>query len=256
MSNIKFYYNNHVDNATLTASTAEAFYPVTNLKDVRSTKVWRSTTNSDNVVFDLGSAKAVDSILLRGSLLNPNFHASSVTIEAHTSDSWGAPSFSTTLTFNTAFNFGLKTLSATETYRYWRLVFTTAGSFVETSNVYIGEFTQLANNNIDYGWSNSQNDLSKITTNRYGQKFIDKTILQKEFSMSIAAMTISEMEIIANMFNAVGKNKEFWVVVDEQENIVTDLERFSMLGHLSKSPKFNNANPFLYNTNFTVIEAT
>jgi len=56
MSCLKFFNLNLVDSATLTPSTENLNFPASNLTDPRRSKVFRSTTKSDNIVLVVGSA--------------------------------------------------------------------------------------------------------------------------------------------------------------------------------------------------------
>lgn len=125
---------------TVDTGTADSDYPVTNVVDgVPSTPV-RFTGTSGSIVFDLGSACQVDLVAVIAHNLN-----GTVTIQGHSSNSWGAPSVSVTVPTVTQDPDGYwpnrwvdlsvaVPTAGSRTLRYWRLV--VAGN---TANLSIGE---------------------------------------------------------------------------------------------------------------------
>lgn len=240
---------------TITASNEDANFPASNITDPRTTKVWKSTSGTANIVLDFGSALAVDTILvIPSSLTSPAFGYDSITIEAHTSDVWTSPSFSTSLTPNSTFGFGFKEFTA-ETYRYWRLTYTVSSGNIEVSKLFIGSATTLTTNGIDFGWSFHEEDRSRVTENRYGQRFVDVINDQKAIAASIKTMNKAELDIVANMFNSHNAGQPLWIVIDTQENNINDLERTAGYFYLKGRPKFINKSLGLYDTSFNLEEA-
>lgn len=248
----KFLSLNLILDATLTPSTENAQYPVENMQDARTTKVFRSTAASANVVIDFGSAKAVDTIAFKASATGSIGWTGDLTLEMNATNSWGAPSFSTTITPSASFKRGYKTF-ATQTYRYARLV-ATGSSYVEFSNFFLGAFTQLSENSIDFGWDHSFDDLTKGTFNRYGQGFFDENLKQMDFSAKFKYLNKTELATIQDMFNYHGISKPIWVIVDENEVIVDEQERFINQFYVKRLPSYNNSGFGLYDTSFNLIE--
>lgn len=131
--------------ATLTASEENSEYPGSNAKDLNYSKTWR-TTGADatprRMVIDFGSAVAIDAI----ALLNINIQSTAtVTFEAHTADSWGAPAHGPITITATGMD-GIRrniyhALPATQTYRYWRINITDNGNpngFIEVGTIFMG----------------------------------------------------------------------------------------------------------------------
>src|SRR5262245_19502259 len=80
---------NRVAAATLTASSESSGHPVAHLKEPEHLGLrWRSAATTESlVVVNVGSAIPFDRISLWGSSFT------SVKIQQHTSDSWGAPAY-------------------------------------------------------------------------------------------------------------------------------------------------------------------
>lgn len=250
----KFLSLNQILTATLTPSTENAQYPVENIQDPRTTKVFRSTATPANIVIDFGSAKAIDTIAFKASKTGSIGFTGDLTLEMNASDSWGAPSFTTAITPDATFKIGYKTF-ATQTYRYARLV-ASGSSYVELSNVFLGAYTQLASNSIDYGWDHSFDDLTKGTFNRYGQGFFDENIKQMDLSARFKFLDKTELATIQDMFLYHGISKPLWIIVDEDETIVDNKERFINQFYLKRLPSYNNSGFGLYDTSFNLIEVT
>jgi hypothetical protein len=136
---MRLLYNNTVYDATLVASSNQLGYGASLLADKTPFSKWKATGNVEEyVVIDLQSAKAISGF----ALFNHNFTSSAtITLEANTSNSWGAPAFTKTLTWSTYY---VWTYFVEQTYRYWRIVIEDAGNAndIEVGELYIG--TDLA----------------------------------------------------------------------------------------------------------------
>lgn len=259
MSGVKYFNYNLVTqpSTVITASSENSLFPASNIADPRSTKSFRTVTNtlSVNIVFDFLTEETVDSVLIKGDHINGGFGFSgSITIEAHNADTWGSPSFSTTMTPDALFGFGYKGFTG-ETYRYWRISATASSGYAEIGKIFIGEKVELLNNNIGYGWSIENKDLSKVQKNKYGQRFIDEITTQKTIKAKLELLNKDELDTMLAMFDANGISKPVWIVVDSDEIIVNDYEKFSSYGYFDKNPTVANSNFSLYSLSYSISEA-
>lgn len=105
---IKFCYTNLVeqDATVITGSTEDSFFPASNLKSTFSSKVWRSTTASANVVFDFVTTEPVDTLIVKSHYDTGRGFLGSLTFEANATNVWTSPAFSTTVSFNDTYNLG------------------------------------------------------------------------------------------------------------------------------------------------------
>jgi hypothetical protein len=111
-----FAYENKLDNYTITGTALSDLYPIENIIEKRLDKYFLGTTDAaQRIVFDCGST--VTHTLV--AILNHNLVSGSQTIkiQANATDSWGAPSFTQTLTVKDLI-FGI---IDTDDYRYWSL---------------------------------------------------------------------------------------------------------------------------------------
>lgn len=253
---LRFLSNNLIDSATLTPSTVNAQYPVANINDDRRTKTYRSTSNSDNIVIDFGSAESCDYFAIVDNWQN-GFGVTAITIEANATDSWGAPSFTTTATLDTTFGVSIKAFSSAQSYRYWRIVLTSTLGYCEVSKMFLGAATSITTNGIGYGWNYRNRDLARISKNRYGQKFIDDIGTQKELSnLQFQVMDKTEMDSIFAVYDANRTVKPFFVYLDlETASLSNNDDRYNGLYYFSSVPEFENISSGYYNTNLNLVEA-
>lgn len=256
----KFYHYNLVTQptTTITASNEDAFFPASNIADARNSKVFRTTTGttSVNVVFDFITTETVNAVLIQGGLDGLGF-AGNLTIQANATDSWGAPSFSTTLTPNENFNKGYVSF-ADQSYRFWRINASNAGEdYVEIGKIFIGAKLVIDANverNITFGWKWELEDNASIRKNRYGEAFIDE--INKLYRITAAFKFLRETQAynLLDAFYYVGKSKPLWLVVDADENFADTKERFMIYGYLEKIPEATNTHFGLFDISFGIQE--
>lgn len=252
---IQFFSQNLIYNSTLTASTTNAQYPVANIQSDLRTKVWRSTSNSDNLVIDLGAAQDIDAICLSANWKN-GFGVSAVTIEANATDSWGSPAYTTTITLNTDYNHAFKVLSAAQNYRFWRLVLTSTLGYCELSYIYIGKKTAFTTNGISYNWNFREDDLTTSQKTVYGQEYFDDFGTQKQLSnLSFQVLNTTELDQVFEIYDNCRTIKPFFVKIgDDTDTIISDEDRLSGLYKLTENPQITNISSGFYNTTMSLRE--
>jgi hypothetical protein len=129
-----------------------ATYGTERLLDRNRMTVWRATGDtSENIVINLGSAKAITAFVLQDHNLTSG---ATVTLQAHTSDSWGAPSYTSgALTVQDPIYF-----YPSETYQYWRILLADAANpdgYIDAANLFLGTSTSLASK-INASWGSSR----------------------------------------------------------------------------------------------------
>lgn len=108
-------YDNKILTSTITANSENVNFPLANLKLVDSTKYFRSIVDTGvRIVFNLASLKADWLFILNHNLTS----GATIKIEANTSDSWGSPAFSETVTWDEDTIWHGFT---EQTYSYWSL---------------------------------------------------------------------------------------------------------------------------------------
>lgn len=249
-----YYHNNLAKNASITASTENAQYPVSNIIDDRRTKVYRSTSNSDNIVFDFGSAESVDAVCIAPNW-QTGFGFTAITIEANTADSWGAPAFSQAFSFDSTYETGITELSSTQSYRYWRLVITSSLGYCELANVFIGPKVDITTTGINDGVQYMNQDLKNERTSVYGQEFIDDITQRKMLEgISYSNMTLAEATALMGVVDNVRTVSPFWVRFKNVDSILDDADRWGGIYRFNKIPKLQLSKGGFYQLSFNLKE--
>jgi hypothetical protein len=247
-----FFYNNLVKIATLTASTENAQFPLSNLKDDRRTKVFRSNGNADSIVFDFGFARSVDSVFLvdNGDALG----VTSVTIEMNPTNSWGVPAFSQVVTLSSVNGLGYVSF-ASQSYRYARIVMTNTAGYCELSKIFIGEKAQLGGLSFSYPLIYQSNTNANVQRNRMNQKFFDKINTQKIISGSINTMNKDEVDTLLQMLDYTSFNIPLWVHFDDMPSL-NDPLRLSGYYYLKDDPNLSLAAGNFWSVRLDLEEGT
>ena len=224
MSSINFYYQNFVSEETLLgAYRQDDLFPVGNLFDPRTTKVFRTPMgeNRAKVFFDVGEDKLADTFLVRLNPLNPIFPQNQISVR-------GGNNYNPNMLVNPGpnlprsyfvirpssvadFGISFQQLPTNPTFRYWSLNTSPNpddDSFTEIPKVFLGTKTPgLENIGIDYGWSLEKKSLDKVSINRYGQRFIDKTITKKVLNAGIRLIDQNQLDVFMDMFDCCGNQQ-------------------------------------------------
>ena len=255
MSSVRFYYNNLVslDTTVITPSTEEAFFPASHLKLDQTTKTFRTTAASGNVVFDFVTTEPANALLIKGRHdLGFGFDGGSVTFEANPTDVWTSPAFTQVVSVNELFNLGVVNLSSSQSYRFWR-VSGSGATFLELANIYIGQ-SYIPQRNVSVNFNYKNDDLSKYRENNYGQRYVDVRTQRKNIRLKINLLDQDGLDDFLAFTNNVGKKKPFWMVMDDTEFFSNDKERFAGMFYFKSVPTMNHAIKGLYGTNMDIVE--
>jgi hypothetical protein len=236
---IRFYSENLVDQATIVASNPNALFPASNLQDSRRTKVCRSTTNSDSIVFDFQETSEVDSIILVDSPFD-GFGVSTLTAQFNGTDSWGSPAATDALTFSATHGVGINELATLRNYRFMRLVMTSTLGYCEPPKLFVGKkIALLGERSINYGWTYQSKDNSRVTENRYGQRFADTVSRQRQFNISFSNLDKDQLDQIFELYDDKGVTKPFFVRIG-CDSMINNRDRFAGMVFMSSIPVITN----------------
>ena len=250
---IAFYSDNLIDSATISASSENLLFPKSNLTDFRRSKVFRSTSNSDSLVFDFGSVKSLDSIIIVDEP-RKGFGVTSLTIQLNSTNTWTSPAFSQVLTINSTHGYAFADFSV-QSFRYARLVMTSSLGYCELSNLFMGQKLSFASGlGIDFGWTYQDKDLSIIKENRYGQKFTDIISRQRVLNFAINSMNKDELDQVLKIYDDKGVRKPFFVKIGST-TMINDFTRFSGMFFLNSIPAITNKSFGLYDISMNLEEA-
>jgi len=211
---MRFFYNNLIDGVvTMTPTSEVATLPVENIANEARTLPWRTGTSTatERVVIDLGSAAAATAVILLDHTLTAG--DSAITLEAHTSDSWGAPAFSTTLTYAADV---IAKVFASQSYRWWRLSFTksSAGESRDIGRVFIGTYYESAVQPEYTGYKDELVDLSDSEDTPSGQTYTDLRDKFRIFTCDFGAISQTETALVRTFADYVGTSVSFFQQVD------------------------------------------
>jgi len=230
----RFYGINKVYSASLTGTNVNAQFPLANLQDDRSTKVYRSTTNSDSIVLDFGSTIDIDAVCFTPNLLS-GFGVNAITVELNASNSWGSPSVTQAITIDAAFKWASYEWATTQKYRYAKITLGSALAYCELSNIYFGVVKTPGNLDFSYPLSFRENQLGNFSENRYGQKFIDTIVRQKELKGKMENLYPSELESMLDWIDTISTTKPIFLKFDSS-TIFSDANRINGRYYLKSIP--------------------
>lgn len=254
---MKFYSYNLVqqDQTLITASNEDANFPVSNIKDYRASKVFRSTGTSSQIVFDFITTEPVDSILIIPHSLYGWGLNTPITIEANATNSWGSPAFTTTITsgdLDQVHKIARKEF-AEQNYRFWRISIS-GTSYAELGKIFIGQAINIGERGPDLNWSFIDQDLSTSTKNRFGQRFTDVLGKQKRFSVAFQYMDKDEVDSFFSIMDYNSTTKPLFVRFDCPD-ILNNINRFAAYAYLDQIPEIINPSYALYSGSLTFEEA-
>lgn len=250
---IKILATNLVDQSVISATSENLLFPLSNLKHPFRSKVFRSTSNSTSVVFDLLETSEIDSIMVVPEKRN-GFGVASITLELNATSDFSTPGFSVALEINTKHNLA-KAFFALQEYRFARIVLTSTLGYCEVSKVFIGKAIEFENGSgIDLGWKYQDKTLSTSKKNGYGQKFIDKRPRQKNISFALRALNQDELDQVFELYDGNGSTKPFFMFLGTAD-MINDPARFSGMFFMENEPDILNRSFALYDLGVQIEEA-
>jgi len=188
--------------ATLTASSANANYPVANVIALPISKPWRTTGDtSESLLMNLGSAKAFDLVAIVGHNLTS---AATITFSAGTTDA--CSDYSTPITWRekTAF----KLLSATQTYQYAKITIADAANtytWLQIGYVVLGaKVSPLWN--FAYGWQYAAEYENLETESEYGAPHVYELFNRTRLTLEYQNISRAHMAELTALVHALRRN--------------------------------------------------
>ena len=201
---MRIAYTNLVDSGTVTASSENPIYPIENVQVARLAKPWQTiAVTGVNAVVDLGSALAVNTVAIIGHTITTS---ATLNIEANSSDSWGSPSWSTSLTALS--NMILKYLDASQTYQYWRFTIedvSAASAYINIGRLWLGTYRQMDTaSTVDFNVRKYRSDT--VTYGRDRQKFATEGAGWRSFDLSFKAFQGTMLTAMQTLYDTVGNH--------------------------------------------------
>jgi hypothetical protein len=217
------------DTDDITESSAKTNYDGDNTINAHLFKTWRTTdVTSENIVFDLGSAVAIDSVVISNHNLT---NAATIKFQMHTSDAWGAPDVDETLTWREGHIVHYFT-SATK--RYVRFTFADAGNsdgYIEIGRLTASSYLQIDPSSfVNFRETEIPDSIVHITpSNNIYSYNISR---HREYSFQFPKSTSSMIASLITMYNAVGNytpiylmnynTSTYWSIIPPIHGVITN----------------------------------
>jgi len=173
-------YNQITSSITITPSTQDYAYPKANLLDVYGSEVFKFTDYSDvNIVFYKAAFFDFDSI----AIVNHNFTSgATITLEANTSDAWGAPPYQESITWREYMTYDFVTaVATTDNYDYVRIRIQDPGNTeaLQIGYIMLGDYVQMPGFSPDLSIGDQVLGVSAITDSGQteGTKYYDRRVI-------------------------------------------------------------------------------
>lgn len=200
---MRLMYDNEVMDATLTAATHEANYPVSNLKDTRLSRIYQSTSGTAQYILIAGTAITASCLLIAAHDIPSG---ATITIQGNDIDSWGAPSFSESVTQSDDI---MAHYFTSASYNYWRLYVNTAAAFI-IGGLHLGAYTIAPY--LDLGYAMNDNDAAIVDISAGGQAYATETYQYRTGKFSIPEFSHSQRAEMRIFWESVGLHTPFYLV--------------------------------------------
>jgi hypothetical protein len=251
---ITFYFNNLLDDAALDATSQNNQFKLANLKDARRTKVYRSLTNNDDVILDVGQQELADSFFIVDNKLE-NFGINSIQLSASNALSFSPDLIDESVTLDYKNGQGLLEFNEVSA-RYYRLSLSSTLGYCELANFFIGKKLGLLDNkSINFGWTHREDELLNKSFNQFGQQFTDIITTRKIFNISFSLLNKDQLEQLDQLYDYCGTVKPFWVKIG-CPSMSNELARFSGMVFLTSKPTKTNTFFNRYSLSMELREAT
>lgn len=254
MGSLIFLSENYVDEANmqLTTGTANAQFPLSNIKNEATVKKFRSVENSVVIRFDMQQTRTINSFAIAGDATQSlGLTNASVRFSLTTDFTGFTPQ---NIPLNAEYGMGYYLWANNMSYRYCELTLTGTGTFAELSNVFIGERIELVQNQLSltsFGYQHKDN--SSVAKNDYGTKFINIRNKVKVLSGGIDHCNREEHEMLDNMMNRHLTHLPIWMIVDKDAEAMADGNyKLSIYGYCTTLPKWSASGGRHYNTDVTI----
>lgn len=213
----RLLWNNLADlsAAVVTAASEANDLPVANVQHPHRSKVYRTGISAADewVKFDLGSAMAVQAVILLDHTLTSS--DTTIKIQGNATDVWTSPSVDEAITFNAGTMAAF--LSSTQTYQWWRIIFTKSASdeYRDIGRIFLGPFYECAKGAAFRGVRITPVDLSDTGRSLGGQTFSNQRDIYDEIEIDFPpTIPDSQMDQFIALSADVGKHTPWFVQID------------------------------------------
>lgn len=218
MKIIRFMYDNWFDasGVTLTASTADVDFPVSNIQHPWWTRHWRSTSKTSQwVKWEFASSLAAKAFMLKGH----NFSGGHIHLQGNATDSWGSPTVDWVIDIE-----GQDIIqymdSTFPSLKFWRVDMESAMSddaYFKIGRIYSGTWWSPANN-FDNIYRKRLIDTSEKVYSTGGQMSANVKQKLKELVYQFSHVTSPDNETFESIFwDYIGQTTPYWICQDADD---------------------------------------
>lgn len=241
MSNVRFLYDMKFDatDVVLTASSETDGLPASNVVQEFVARMWRAESDGPSseypewVKFDLGAAKTITMLAIFGHNLSAS---ATVTIQASNTDSWTAPSYSTTMTWN---ELALVKFTGTQSYQWWRITFVDPANeygYIEIGRICAGEYYEPGVN-VTESVTKTLADPSTIEESDGRHGWAVEKPKYRTFGVQFTDITRTQQDELEDIFRAIGVTRPLVFALDPANYPEEDTIYCKMKGDLSRALK-------------------
>lgn len=227
---------------TVTASTSNPNFPVSNIKNEFRAKEWRSTSNASQwVVFDTITTEEINSVVLlwqKGQYKLSD--SATITVQANPTNVWTSPAVSQVLTFSDTYEMASHYFSSAQSYRYWRILIddsTNVHGYVNLGVVILGHSEEL--DNPDNGFTYSQSDLSVKNVTAYGHEYVDEYPILDSLGLNFKVMDFNSTLALTNLYRQVGSRLPVFITLDSAASVFGK-DTFAIYGKFDPTLNFTH----------------
>ena len=214
---MRILYDNIIKDATITASSEHPdFTFAVGLLDKRLSRVSRTIDDDDQwIKFTMSSATNASYICIK----NHNFTSgATVKIEGNATDSWGAPTFTQTITVSDDM---CAAFASTQNFQYWRLTVDDASNpdtYIEIGYVFLG--VHLAMPGYDAAVTTGEKSTAETEYSASGQLYGDKRIVFKTAEITFPDVSQANKDLISAFFAEMDKTEPFVLLIAEDTPLI------------------------------------
>ena len=254
------------DAAAITASSAQATMPASNLKKMQPGDRWRATGDTaEYLEIDLGAAKDINLVAL---LYHNATSAATWQIRAATSQAnlTAAPGYDSGVinmweagwpADQDPLHARLWLGAGSQNFRWWRIDLADAANpdtWLEAGRVYVSKAWQLpSGKNIEYGWEMRRVDPSPRARTKGSQLYVEAQTMWRELMCSLNWLTEAEMyDNFGEIQRLRGASRDVFVMRDP--NATAQLLRQSIYGLMSQLAPITHAQAQVFRSRLLVEE--
>lgn len=256
MAGINFLSRNLVASAdiSLETGTENAQFPLNNILNDSTSIKFRSLEDNVVILLDLKQTTNIDVVAIHGDT-NEDLNLTSASIKTSLTTDFSS-SDTVEINLSDLERSGYAFFDDTSA-RFVELTLVGGGEYAELSNLFIGKRVNLPQQNLSIsGFVYGKIDQSSVSTNEYGQVFVDKRNQIKTLSGPLQHCLKSEQDVLDEVFTRHGQSVPLWVIVDpDSSGMVDGRDKLSCYGYLTDVPQWSAGGGQTWNTELTIRQA-